>query len=203
MNYEDNDYELLYLISENNESAKEIFYDKYKPTVEVKARKYFQAVKGNGIELNDLIQEGMIGLSNAISDYQEQKNIKFSTFAATCIERNILTYIRRISCNKHMVLNNSLSMDASLSTYDKPLKDFICDEENLNPENVFIRNEDEVEIDRLINEILTEQERDVFLLRADGFSYNEIASLLNMTKKSVERSISRARNKIEKFKQNN
>ena len=100
MNYEDNDYELLYLISENNESAKEIFYDKYKPTVEVKAKKYFRAVKGNGIELNDLIQEGMIGLSNAISDYQEQKNIKFYTFAATCIERNILTYIRRISCNK-------------------------------------------------------------------------------------------------------
>ena len=36
--YKDNDYELLYLISENNEEAKELFYNKYKPIIELKAK---------------------------------------------------------------------------------------------------------------------------------------------------------------------
>ena len=31
---DENDYELLYLISESNEEAKEVFFEKYKPTVQ-------------------------------------------------------------------------------------------------------------------------------------------------------------------------
>ena len=84
-----NDYELLYLVSENNEDAKEIFFDKYKSIVELKAKKLYPYVMNKGYELNDLIQEGMIGLSQAINDYKEQKNVQFSTFASICIERQI------------------------------------------------------------------------------------------------------------------
>ena len=37
--YDNNDNELLYLIEEENEDAKELFYEKYKPLVEMKAKK--------------------------------------------------------------------------------------------------------------------------------------------------------------------
>ena len=43
-NYKDNDYELLYLISENNEDAKELFYTKYKTIIEMKAKKFTKYV---------------------------------------------------------------------------------------------------------------------------------------------------------------
>ena len=99
-----NDYELLYLVSENNEDAKEIFFDKYKSIVELKAKKLYPYVMNKGYELNDLIQEGMIGLSQAINDYKEQKNVQFSTFASICIERQIMTFVRDVTRQKHIIL---------------------------------------------------------------------------------------------------
>lgn len=203
MEYEDNDYELLYLISEDNEEAKELFYKKYKPTIEIKAKKYYPMVKTSGIELNDLMQEGMIGLSKAINDYQEQKNIKFVTFANTCIERQILTFVRSITRDKHKLLNSSLSMDTTINSSGRPLKDVVSDDKNVNPEDLFIENELATELDKEISNKLSDQEREVFILRMKGFSYKEISILLNITPKSVERTIARAKNKIENIKQNN
>ena len=76
-----NDYELLYLVSENNEDAKELFYKKYKPIIEMKASKYKKYAESKGYDFNDLVQEGMIGLSQAINDFSEQKDVQFNTFA--------------------------------------------------------------------------------------------------------------------------
>ena len=45
MNYNDNDYELLYMIKEENEDAKELFYSKYKPLVEMKAKNIMNMYK--------------------------------------------------------------------------------------------------------------------------------------------------------------
>ena len=70
--YEYNDYELLDYICENNEDATQILYDKYMYVIEAIAR---SRVNSNlGLEFNDLVQEGMIGFSEAIRDYKNQKN---------------------------------------------------------------------------------------------------------------------------------
>lgn len=116
-----NDYELLYLVSENNEEANEMFYKKYKPIIEIKANKMYPAIKNKGYELNDLIQEGMIGLSQALKDYKEQKNVTFSTFANLCINRQMLTFIRNINRQKHKILNDSISIDSSYDKTGNPL----------------------------------------------------------------------------------
>ena len=60
-NKKDSDYELLYLISENNEDAKKLFYEKYKPIIEMKVKKYISYVESRGYDYNDLVQEGKIG----------------------------------------------------------------------------------------------------------------------------------------------
>ena len=73
----ENDYELAYLVSENNEDAKEIFYKKYKPIIEIKARKFKNYAESRGYDFNDLVQEGMMGLAQAMRDYSEQKNVQF------------------------------------------------------------------------------------------------------------------------------
>lgn len=200
MNYHDNDYELLYLISENNEEAKEIFYKKYKSSIEIKAKKYYSIVKSNGIELSDLIQEGMIGLSKAINDFKEQKNIKFITFANTCIDRQILTFVRNSTRDKHKLLNTSLSMDTTTNSAGVALKDLVSDNKNKNPEELFIEDEEAKEINTILKSTLSIQESTVFSLRLKGFSYREISILLNLTEKSVERTIARVKNKIEQIK---
>lgn len=191
-----NDYELLYLVSENNEDAKEIFFDKYKSVVELKAKKLYPYVMNKGYELNDLIQEGMIGLSQAINDYKEQKNVQFSTFASICIERQIMTFARDVNRQKHKILNDSLSIDSTIDKKGRPLMEIAFDEKNRNPEDSLIELDEEVEMLDKIKSVLTDKEYEVFELRLQGFSYQEMALLLNTTRKSIDGTISRIKSKI-------
>ena len=191
-----NDYELLYLVSENNEDAKEIFFDKYKPVVELKAKKLYPYVMNKGYELNDLIQEGMIGLSQAINDYKEQKNVQFSTFASICIERQIMTFVRDVNRQKHKILNDSLSIDSTIAKKGRPLMAIAFAEKNRNPEDSLIELEEEVEMLDKIKSVLTDNDYEVCELRLQGFSYQEMALLLNTTRKSIDGTISRIKSKI-------
>ena len=197
---DENDYELLYLVAEDSEDAKEILLEKYKSMVEAKANHYYSYAKTKGYELNDLIQEGMIGLNQAINDFKEQKNVKFITFASVCIERQLLTFIRDINRQKHKVLNDSLSIDSTNDNKGRPLLDILFDPKNLNPEDSFVNEEEQEELINSIKQILTDKEFEVFELRIKGFTYQEIASLLNISKKSVDGTIGRIKNKINNIK---
>lgn len=192
----ENDSELIYLISESNEEAKEIFYEKYRGVIEVKAKKYANFVSSKGYDINDLIQEGMIGLTQALNDFKEQKNVQFNTFANLCIDRQIFSFIRNITRDKHKILNDSVSIDANVSPSGRPLVELLFDENNINPEEAFIERETKYELFKKIEDKLTKSEKDVFDLRMQGFTYKEIASLLNLTPKAVDGAIGRIKNKI-------
>ena len=195
--YKDNDYELLYLISENNEEAKELFYSKYKPIIESKAKKFIKYVESKGYDYNDLIQEGMIGLSKAIKDFSEQKDVQFITFANICIERQMFSFLRNISTGRHKVLNDSLSFDTT-NSFGTPFID-ILDDKNVNPETTFIETEEKNALYNDIKSILNEKELEIFDLRTNGFSYKEIANLLGITEKSVNKYIEKIKIKINKM----
>lgn len=194
----DNDYELAYLVSDNNEEAKDIFYKKYKPVIEMKARKFKIFAESRGYDFNDLVQEGMMGLAQAMRDFSEQKNVQFNSFANICIDRQLSTFVRNIDRDKHKVLNNSVSLDTTTNSLGKPLIDLILDGKNIDPEEAFIRDEEEMELYNKIKSKLTDTENEVFDLRIQGFSYIEISRLLNITEKSVSGSMSRIKNKIAK-----
>jgi RNA polymerase sporulation-specific sigma factor len=192
----ENDNELIYLVSESNEDAKELIYEKYRPIIEMKAKKYVKFVVSKGYDMNDLIQEGMIGLTQAINDFKEQKNVQFQTFANLCIDRKIFSFIRNITRDKHRLLNESISIDASYSSTGKPLIEMLFDENNINPEEIFIERETKYELFNKIDEKLSKSEKEVFDLRMQGFSYKEISELLNITSKAVDGTLSRIKNKI-------
>ena len=195
--YKNNDYELLYLISENNEEAKELFYNKYKPIIEMKAKKLSRVAQSKGYDYNDLVQEGMIGLTNAINSFSDQKDVQFTTFANLCIEGQMASFIRNISAGRHKILNDSVSFETT-NSYGSPLINLL-DDKNVNPETSFIESEEKEDLYNDIVSILKEVEVEIFELRAKGFSYKEIASLLNITEKSVGKHIERIKNKINKI----
>lgn len=105
------DGELLYMISDNNEEASEAIYKKYEPVISYFAKKYSSYTDGKGIDYNDLYQEGLIGLMQAIDKFKDQKDIKFSTFAFLCIKRKIISLVRDVNRKKHSALNDSYSID--------------------------------------------------------------------------------------------
>ena len=68
--------------------------------------------ENTGINLEDLISIGTIGLIKGISTYRRDRNIKLATYASRCIENEILMYIRKIACQKAEVsLDEPINMD--------------------------------------------------------------------------------------------
>ena len=116
MDYKDyNDYELLDYIAENNEDANNIMYKKYEPLIYKTAKRMYKYGKKLGLDLNDLIQEGMLGLSKAIESFDENGDTMFYTYAKLCIERKILSSVISSGRSHQKVLNESISIDSAFS----------------------------------------------------------------------------------------
>lgn len=67
--------------------------------------------EGSGVDGDDLVSVGTIGLIKAINSFKSDKNIKLATYASRCIENEILMYLRRMSR-----LKQEVSFDEPLNT---------------------------------------------------------------------------------------
>ena len=68
--------------------------------------------ESSGVNLEDLISIGTIGLIKAISTYRLDKNIKLATYASRCIENEILMHLRKISNQRAEIsLDEPINMD--------------------------------------------------------------------------------------------
>ncbi|MBS7021389.1 MAG: sigma-70 family RNA polymerase sigma factor [Firmicutes bacterium] len=196
MNYRDyNDNELLYYVSENNEDAEALLYKKYEPIIVNFSNKVFPYVKTSGLEINDLIQEGMLGLNQAMKYYDEEKESSFYTFAKTCIERKILSMVVSAKRLKHKILNESLSIETSDDEQSISME-FLLKDTSSNPETVLLSKEREEKLIQETKKALTDFEDAVFTLRTNNFSYQEIATILDKDKKAVDNALQRIRFKM-------
>lgn len=197
---EANDYELLEYISSGNEEALDVMYEKYKPLIVKKAKKSASLANKYGLDINDLIQEGMLGLTQAINNFDINLDIKFYTFANTCIERKMISCFVNAKRSKNKILNESIALQTE--TEDPDLENFIGDY-SLNPEKIVCDKENENNIiDLLLNE-LTENEKQVFNLRKSGFTYKEIADILGKDSKQIDNTIQRIKKKYKNIVNNN
>ena len=182
-----NDFELVSLIRENNEEAREILYNKYKPIIVNKSTDQIYKLGSYGMEINDLIQEGYIGLDNAINCFNEKENTSFYTFALLCIDRQIITYIKKNTNNKAMILNDAINLDDG--------KEYLF-RDNTDIEGSFINKEDAKEFINLICDSLSDIEKKVFSLKLEGYDIGEIANLLNKDTKVIYNTLHRIKYKI-------
>ena len=68
--------------------------------------------ENTGINIEDLISIGTIGLMKAISTFRPDRNIKLATYASRCIENEILMYIRKNSARKiELSIDEPLNVD--------------------------------------------------------------------------------------------
>lgn len=201
MNYRDyNDYELLSYVSEKNEEASEVLFEKYRPLILATANRMLGYCKNTGLELNDLIQEGMLGLNLAMNSFDEEKDTSFYTYAKMCIERKIISQVVASRRLKHKVLNDSLSLENTDENntdyvYDKSLTD-----NSYNPEEILFNGENEKDLVKEVSDILTDFEAQVFELKINGFDYKEIAEILDKDIKAIDNALQRIKVKIKKLK---
>lgn len=194
-----NDYELLDQVADN-EFATETLFEKYKPLIYGIAKKAYYTHQNTGLEMNDLIQEGMIGFSIAINTFDDQKKTTFFTYARTCIMRRVNSTIVAANRLKHQILNESISVEI-LDSETNTDNQILSDTKN-NPEILLIENENVLEIKKIIDSELTEFEKKVCDLKTSGFDYKEIAEILNKTPKSIDNAFSRIKAKIQKSLEN-
>ena len=201
MNYRDyNDFELLSYVSDDNEEAGEVLFEKYRPLISATANRLYYYCKNTGLEINDLIQEGMLGLNLAMNSFNEEKETSFYTYAKKCIERRIISLVVSSRRLKHKFLNESLSFEIN----DEVSQSFIY-EKNLgdnsyNPEEILVNSESFEEFIQEVNSHLTEFEVQVFELKLNGFDYKEIAEILDKDTKSIDNALQRIKVKIKRIR---
>ena len=182
------------MIYENNEDAVNAIFKKYEPVIDYYAKKYSILVESKGLDYNDLYQEGLIGLDSAIKKYQEQKDIKFSTFAFLCIKRKIFTAVKNASRKKHSILNESYSLDYKSDDYKNDFSNFVYNNGGI--EDLLVNKEEKEVFNEKIKNALTDFELRVYELKINGFSYEEISRMLDKTPKSIDSALFRIRVKI-------
>lgn len=186
-----NDYEQLYLVAEKDDEANKLFYEKYKPIIYSLAYNNLKKIKNLGVDIEELVQEGYIGLSKAIDSYKDNLNANFYTFATVCIDRQIKSYCRKFRTKKNITLSNKISID------DDTLKKIELPESiysDNNPE-FYLNNSNYNDLCIKFKHILTLRASLVFELKSNGFSRKEICKLLEISPSMFERAICEIRKK--------
>lgn len=187
------DEALCSLAASGDRIAEEALVMRYNRLVRVCARPYFLA----GGDSEDLIQEGMVGLLNAIREYDPGKGSSFRTYAETCIRNRIISAIRAAARDKHTPLNHYVS-------YETPLLDGNTDSYPLsasrqpqqNPEDMLISREERRERLGTLKGQLSGFEAQILDLYLHGLSYVEIASEVDRSPKAVDNAVQRIRRKV-------
>ena len=94
-------------LSRGDETAKQLLIEHNLRLVVYISRRY----ESTGINLEDLISIGTIGLIKGVNTYKPEKNIRLATYASRCIENEILMYIRKIASHK-----GDVSLDEPINT---------------------------------------------------------------------------------------
>lgn len=197
MNYDEySDNELYSLICEEDENAKEMIYIKYKYIIDYVIKKYAFTAMKYGVEYKDLYQEALVGFSDAIHSYHDDKNSSLKTFITLCVDRRLQNAIRKAGRIKNQIFLDSLSLDHVYDEYEMPLKEFISDESKNDPLTNITKDEEFDELVDFIEKTLSSSEYEVYKLLIAGMSYQDIAKILNKSPKQVDNAIQRIKSKI-------
>ncbi len=191
------DEELASLAQNNDEMAVNTLLKKYKSLVNQIARSYFLT----GGDMEDIVQEGMIGLYKAIMHFKNTKSASFKTFASTCIKNQVQSAVRVASSEKNKVLSSAIPIIDQLNSDEEDEKEIIFPSDLPSPDEKLIEKESLKEIMTKIKETLSSLELKVLTLYLKGYSYNEIAKISNLNKKSIDNALTRIKNKLSFLRQ--
>lgn len=189
--YDMNDYELLYLIMQSNKNAEHVLLEKYNLLVWKNVNVIFNGYVPQGVERDDLYQEGRIALFDSFKTFDPERNVPFYSFAKLCVERRMISYIRKFSSMASKQFYSSVPLDAfvseDVSMYNS---DVVPDTGILSP---FVKYDEDFGNIYLYNKTITEFEKNVLVLQVAGFSYGETAAQLKCSVKKVDNTLQKVK----------
>ncbi len=172
---------------------------KYKNLVLSKTRSLFIL----GGESEDLIQEGMIGLFQAVNDYDFGRDASFFTFADLCVTRKVYSAIKASNDKKHSFLNNYISFfDSGNKDAKGPLElvEQLPGSEESDPEKTVLTAELKERFEKAFREDLTALEREALGLYITGMKSSDVARIMGKSAKETDNAIQRAKKKLKKIR---
>ena len=143
-----------------------------------------------GGETEDLMQEGMIGLYGAITDYKTGKENKtFKNFAYLCVRRKMIDALKKSTAQKNKALNESLSFD-----YAQCFPYF-----GLDPDENLILSDENREFKKKMSAVLSDFEFKIIWMYMEGLPRAEICESTGKSQKSVDNAIERAKKKLQQL----
>lgn len=145
--------------------------------------------ENTGINIEDLISIGTIGLIKAINTFKADKNIKLATYASRCIENEILMHLRKVGAQR-----TEVSFDEPLNT-DWDGNELLLSDVMGTEEDIIMRPlEDDVDRQLLMDAVgrLEEREREIIVMRfgLSGTSertQKEVADLMGISQSYISR----------------
>ncbi len=175
----------LLLLESGDESVKKDLIEHNLRLVVYIARKF----DNTGVDLDDLISVGSVGLIKAVNTFNIDKKIKLATYASRCIENEILMHLRKIS-----KLKGEISLDEPLNVDYEGNELLLSDVLGTDPEIVYKQTEEDEErkILRKALERLNFRERQIMHLRFglggdDELTQKEVADLLGISQSYISR----------------
>ena len=200
MNYEEyNDNELIMLIREESEEAKDIMFSKYKYIIDIEIKKYITIASILGYDYNDLYQDALVGFTDAINNYNQEKDASLPTFITLCVDRRLQYSVRKINNKKNKFHLDSLSLEYIYDSSAIPLKETLSDNNANDPLTKMMNDEDYKELSKKIKGILSDNEYEVYKYLITGLKYNEIAIILDKEPKQIDNTIQRIKKKIKRI----
>lgn len=148
-------------------------------------KKYY----ASGAEQDDLISIGTIGLIKSVSTFKPDKKIRLATYAARCIENEILMFFRNIrKSSQDIPFSEPIDTDKDGNTLT--LIDTISDKQDI-AEEIDLKLKLE-KLQKIIPTTLTKREIEIITMRyglgvSDEFTQNQIAKKLNISRSYVSR----------------
>ncbi len=148
-------------------------------------------------DIDDLVQEGNLGLVKAIKYFNKEKNIKFNTFAGLCIKCQMIGFIEKQNSNKNIYLTTALSYNDMLNRGGNFIENISSNK--YNPEEIFLKKEKFNSLKDIQEANLSKFEKEILQWLMKGYSYRNIIELLNEKPKRIDNTIQRIKQKIKKF----
>ena len=145
--------------------------------------------ENTGINIEDLISIGTIGLIKAVNTFNSSKNIKLATYASRCIENEILMYLRKISTQR-----TEISFDEPLNTDWDGNELLLSDILGTDEDEVARPLEDDADRQMLMEAISTlgERERAIIMMRfglpcGKEYTQKEVADIMGISQSYISR----------------
>ncbi len=191
-NYEESIMELL---EDNSEESREIILNRFKNVIDFYLTKYKNVFKNSGVDREEAYAEALYGFNDALNNYNEQKDCGFETFLSICIERRLIKVIRKYNTHKGKFNHSLYSLDYVMDEDGVSLLDTIMDE-STDPLNVLSKEENKRDLEREIDKVLSDFEKEVYNYMIEGFTYKEISDFLDKDAKQIDNAMQRIKIKI-------